>query len=106
MAVAATAVLVPASPAQADATGCASNVCIYLAGNAGGTALIQGWARNSDFDGYFTVSGPDGVFVTGGNGHWMGGKGNYWSTSIPNAGAGTYCVTGNPGQGTACESLS
>jgi len=109
---AAAALLLGTGPAVAkpitplSATGCASNVCIYLAGNAGGTALVQGWARSTSFYGYFTLTGPNGINVRSGTQTWLGQKGNYWSTSVGNAPAGTYCITGNPGQGTACEHLS
>lgn len=106
---------IPAASASAavplDATGCSSNVCIYLAGNSGGTALIQGWARNTTFTGYFHLSGKNV-----GNNHnsntqtWYGHKGNYWSTTVNNAQSGQYCVTGYSSsgsyEGTACENLS
>lgn len=108
------ATLLLAAPAQASthlvqprsATGCSGNVCMYIAGNAGGTVLVQAWARNTSFNGSFNLTGPNNVNQTSPNQTWQGQKGNYWSTSVGNAGSGTYCVTGNPGQGTACEHVS
>jgi hypothetical protein len=91
-----------------SATGCNDNVCIYLAGNSGGTALIQAWARNSSFYGHFTLSGPS-VNQSSPTQTWKGNKGNYWSTSVNNAKAGAYCVdgytSGGSYEGGACESL-
>ena len=112
---AAAAALIPATTAgaqsptimrPASATGCASNVCIYVAGNAGGTVLVQAWARNTSFNGYFTLNAPSSINRNSPTQTWQGQKGNYWSTSVSNAPGGTYCITGNPGQGTACEHVS
>lgn len=99
----------PPAASPLSATGCSGNTCMYLAGNSGGTALVQAWARTSSFTGYFHLTGP-GVDWNSANQYWRGGKGNYASWAIPNAAHGTYCVSGYSNisgyQGTACEYLS
>lgn len=106
--VAAGSLLLGNAPAFADATGCAGNTCMYLAGNPG-AALVQGWARNSTFYGHFHLSGP-GVSKDSPTQNWYGRKGNYWPVNIPSAKAGRYCVggyaTNGTYEGTACETLS
>jgi hypothetical protein len=93
-----------------SATGCAGNVCMYIAGNTGGTALFQAWARNTAFTGHFYLSGPS-TSVTSPTKTWQGKKANnsYWSTSKNNAKGGQYCIAGyatsGAYEGTACESL-
>ncbi len=104
---------IPAASASAavplDASGCANDTCIYLAGNSGGTALIQAWAYTYTFTGHFYLSGP-GVSQTSPTKTWDGHKGNYWSTSVTGAQKGQYCVAGYTSggtyEGTACETLS
>ncbi|MEU7476551.1 hypothetical protein AB0A63_11255 [Lentzea sp. NPDC042327] len=106
---AAAAVVLGAVPAHAAAQGCSGNVCIFLGGNAGGTALVQGWARNTTFIGSLTLTGPGGLNWSQ-TGTWTGGKGNWADYSLQNAWSGTYCVTGVSNstgyQGTACKTLS
>jgi hypothetical protein len=111
------ALLAAATPAQAaegraitpfSATGCTNNVCIYLAGNAGGTVLVQAWARNTTFRGTFRVTGPNENW-TSADQTWFGNKGNYASTSWYTNNTGQVCAAGysdsNVYQGTACENL-
>ncbi|MEU3509391.1 hypothetical protein ABZ733_16130 [Streptomyces longwoodensis] len=91
-----------------SATGCNNNVCIYVAGNAGGTVLVQAWARNTNFTGYFHVTWPGGSRDSGTQ-TWLGGKGNYYSTSFT-SGSGSVCATGyttsGAAQGTPCLRVS
>jgi hypothetical protein len=98
----------PASARVFDAQGCSGDTCIYLAGNSGGTALVEAWAYSSNFYGHFYLSGP-GVGVTSPTQTWYAHKGNYWSVSVSNAAAGRYCMSGYSSsggyEGTACETL-
>ncbi|MFJ2630878.1 hypothetical protein ACIO6U_02790 [Streptomyces sp. NPDC087422] len=92
----------------ASATGCNNNTCIYVSGNAGGTVLVQAWARNSSFTGYFHITWPGGSRNSGTQ-TWLGSKGNYYSTSFT-SGAGSVCAqgiaNGGAAQGNPCESVS
>ncbi|MFJ3720603.1 hypothetical protein [Streptomyces sp. NPDC090057] len=91
-----------------SATGCNNNVCIYVSGNAGGTVLVQAWARNTTFTGHFHITWPGGSRDSGTQ-TWYGGKGNYYSTSFT-SGSGSVCATGyttsGAAQGTPCERVS
>ncbi|WP_405579684.1 hypothetical protein [Streptomyces sp. NBC_01190] len=91
-----------------SATGCNNNVCIYVSGNAGGTILVQAWARNTTFTGYFHVTWPSGSRNSATQ-TWIGSKGNYYSTSFTSP-AGTVCAqgiaNGGAAQGNPCEGVS
>jgi len=88
--------------------GCNDNVCIQLSGNAGGTALVEAWARNTTFTGTMRLTGPNGVNKVK-SGTWKGGKGNFANFTVSNAKAGQYCVNGTSNssgnEGTPCETL-
>lgn len=90
------------------AQGCSVDTCMYLSSPSGGTVLIQSWAYNTNFYGYFVLSAPSGTYYSATQ-TWLGGKGNYalWS-GVP-AIVGQYCVTGYTStgtfEGTACESV-
>jgi hypothetical protein len=90
------------------ATGCSSNVCLYLSTPLGGTVYIQAWARSTTFSGYFKLQTPYGSFVSSTN-TWLGGKGNFYQWSGLPAVVGQYCVSGynmsQVWQGTACNNI-
>lgn len=90
------------------AQGCSSNTCIYLSTPSGGTVIVQGWAYNTNFYGYFRITTPSGTYYSA-TLTWLGGKGNYAQWSGISAIVGQYCVTGftsgGINEGTACENV-
>jgi hypothetical protein len=101
----------PNAVTPASAQGCNGDTCFYLAGNAGGDILVQGWAFTATFTGYFVLQGPN-FQRTSPTKKWVGKKGNYWSTSVSTSKsqAGQWCLTGHTSsgadEGTECHTLT
>ena len=91
-----------------DATGCSSNICIYLSTPSSGTVYVQGWARSTSFYGALVVTTPT-ISATSPIQNWLGSKGNYFQVNGISAIVGQYCVAGYTSGGTfegkACESV-
>jgi hypothetical protein len=108
---AAAAGLMVASPAaNANSSGCDNfhNVCISVAGGAGGDVTIAASPNGSDFSGTFTVSGPSGFSQSSPGQYWHAADTTSWT--VHGAAAGEYCVSGysdgGANQGMACETVS
>jgi hypothetical protein len=107
---AAAGLMVAAPAANADSYGCdsAHNVCISVAGGAGGDVTIAASPNGGDFAGTFTVTGPGGYSQSSPDQYWHAEDTTSWT--VHGAAAGEYCVSGysdgGANQGMACEKVS
>lgn len=101
------ALTLTAPAANASASGCNGDVCIYLSDPSGGKVSVRGWAYNRTFYGRFHLTGPDGISQYSiWNTNHAGAAGHTFTAA---AIVGQFCITaqeyGVGNIGTACENV-
>jgi hypothetical protein len=84
----------PAGVVPMSATGCNSNVCMFLSSPSNGRVYIQAWAHNSTFYGNFDLTGPNGLYRHGSTQTWYAGSHPNVQQWDEAAVVGKYCVSG------------